>query len=527
MSLTKATYSMIQGAVVNVLDFGADPTGVADSTTAIQAAINSLAPTSSAVSPANAGGGTVYIPAGKFRITDTLLIGYGITLMGDGAGGYPYLANNAQMSQIQVDFGVNVNKWAIDSATYVTATGLRVAYNAYVNGNIGSDYNGLELVAIRGITVFQLGGQTNIPYGGIRLIGCPNMVIDQVTIQGFGVGLQLNTCFGSSVTRITSQSNYYGLLCYNANNNIYVQGQFDKIIDPLDLTVPVGRIPTWMPDAASFASAYYMASSHYQASKGVIIAADAAVGSNSATINVITQYWNDPAFFFNSYANTLVSLYIEGTQAQNIISSAQASWTCINMQNFTLAATRVVDMGFQSVGQINIGGNNLSTTFIRNLWGSLSPSDPSYLLLQNSSNTTGPFDVPDHPRLRRLVGQNRGDVTMGVTSATGTITSVTNEEAYYIKYGNQVTIYFTFTVANNGTGATYITVTGMPFPCSSTVGASGTAHNSTLGLCEIWAAPTFSVFNVRLYNGTYPATTGDVISGSFTYFVNSTAALLV
>ena len=30
MALTKATFSMIKGASANVLDFGADPTGVAD-----------------------------------------------------------------------------------------------------------------------------------------------------------------------------------------------------------------------------------------------------------------------------------------------------------------------------------------------------------------------------------------------------------------------------------------------------------------------------------------------------------------
>jgi polygalacturonase len=40
MSLTKVTYSMIQGTPANVLDFGADPTGSADSTTAIQAALD-------------------------------------------------------------------------------------------------------------------------------------------------------------------------------------------------------------------------------------------------------------------------------------------------------------------------------------------------------------------------------------------------------------------------------------------------------------------------------------------------------
>jgi hypothetical protein len=39
MSLTKATYSMINGACANVLDFGADPTGVANSTAAFNAAL--------------------------------------------------------------------------------------------------------------------------------------------------------------------------------------------------------------------------------------------------------------------------------------------------------------------------------------------------------------------------------------------------------------------------------------------------------------------------------------------------------
>ena len=59
MALTKATYSMIEGAPVNVLDFGADPTGVANSTAAFAAAF----------SVAN----RISIPAGTF-IVDTLNI---------------------------------------------------------------------------------------------------------------------------------------------------------------------------------------------------------------------------------------------------------------------------------------------------------------------------------------------------------------------------------------------------------------------------------------------------------------------
>ena len=53
MTLTKATYSMIDGAPVNVLDYGADPTGVADSTAAIQAALDS-------------GAHDIYLPEGTY-----------------------------------------------------------------------------------------------------------------------------------------------------------------------------------------------------------------------------------------------------------------------------------------------------------------------------------------------------------------------------------------------------------------------------------------------------------------------------
>lgn len=526
MSLTKVSYSMIQGAIVNVLDYGAVGNGIADDTAAIQAAINSLATTSSASAT---GGGTVYIPAGKFRITSTIKIGFGITLVGNNGGGYPFIGANAKISEIYVDFGANVNQWAIDSATYVTSTGLAVAYNAFVNGSIDSAFNSLHNVAIKGLVIRDANEalQTNVPWGAIRLVGCPNAVVQDISIVGFGIGLQLNTSFGTSINNITSLTNYYGLLAYNANNNIQVRGQFDKIVSPSSLTVPVGRIPSWMPDAASFASSFYMNGAHYQNSKGIIIAADNAVGSNSAVIDVILQYWEDCVFLYNSYANTFTSLYVEGAAGEFVVSSAQSSWQITNLHNFTAAGTYVVDAGLQSVGYINVGGNNLSTNFFNNLWTSNSPADPSYVLVENESNVRTAFAIPDHPRLRRLVGQNRGTVTMDVTSATGTITSVTSKEAYYIKYGNQVTIYFTFTVANNGTGAGFLAITGMPYPCSSTIGASGTAHNSTLGLCEVWVAPTFSTFNIKLYNGTYPATTGDVISGSFTYYVNSTAALLV
>lgn len=81
MSLTKVSYSMITGAPVNILDCGADPTGVADSTTAINAAI----------AYAVTFNGEVIFPTGNYKITDTIKMfctsaGQGVNLTGIGAG---------------------------------------------------------------------------------------------------------------------------------------------------------------------------------------------------------------------------------------------------------------------------------------------------------------------------------------------------------------------------------------------------------------------------------------------------------
>jgi hypothetical protein len=86
MSLTKATYSMISGATVNVFDFMTPAmiadvqarTGLVDTTAAIQAAIDSL----------SSGGGVVRLPKGKYKTTAELLIPInGISLVGDGQFG--------------------------------------------------------------------------------------------------------------------------------------------------------------------------------------------------------------------------------------------------------------------------------------------------------------------------------------------------------------------------------------------------------------------------------------------------------
>jgi hypothetical protein len=72
MSLTKVSYSMVTGAPANVLDYGADLTGVADSTSAINAAL--------------AASNIVYMPPGIYKTTSSINVGASQQLYGASSG---------------------------------------------------------------------------------------------------------------------------------------------------------------------------------------------------------------------------------------------------------------------------------------------------------------------------------------------------------------------------------------------------------------------------------------------------------
>lgn len=71
MSLTKVSYSMIQGAVANVLDYGAVGDGIANDTAAVQNAVGS-------------GKSVVYFPAGTYNVDSTIVVPPNVSLVGEG-----------------------------------------------------------------------------------------------------------------------------------------------------------------------------------------------------------------------------------------------------------------------------------------------------------------------------------------------------------------------------------------------------------------------------------------------------------
>lgn len=117
MALTKVTYSMIEGAVVNVLDYGADPTGTDDSTSQIGAAI----------AAGIASGTTVHIPSGTYKFDGyrhSATDAFEVSIIGE-EGNEPVFIP----SQTAVDAGNYM--LLFPATTYTNVTGLSLSASIY------------------------------------------------------------------------------------------------------------------------------------------------------------------------------------------------------------------------------------------------------------------------------------------------------------------------------------------------------------------------------------------------------------
>lgn len=162
MSLTKATFSMIEGQVLNVLDFGAVGDGVTNCTAAIQAAIDSL--------PNNAQdgcGGAIFFPNGIYKVT----------------------------SQLSV-----INK-----------SNLRIVGEGFSGSWNSTDY---------GVTLQGTGSFTGIQF--TNSVGC---TVESIQMKGFGSALDFNACLGFRVLNCNFRENEIGATFFGNGVGI-VQGNF-------------------------------------------------------------------------------------------------------------------------------------------------------------------------------------------------------------------------------------------------------------------------------------------------------------
>ena len=206
---------------VSVLDFGADPTGVADSTVAIQAALDSL--------PAN--GGEVYAPTGQYRVTAGLVASKRVRFVGTG---YSFLLASASPCVI-------VKASTVTGPVLTLSASASTVENISFLGEVGNTGDGILIRAgrctLRDVSVFQMGND------GIRIgtdsgnENCNLWYLDNVKTKSNGQhGLHLSEGAGAladanagTCVNIDTQSNgAAGVYINGSQLNTFVGGAYQN-----------------------------------------------------------------------------------------------------------------------------------------------------------------------------------------------------------------------------------------------------------------------------------------------------------
>lgn len=215
MSLTKATFSMVQGAMFNVLDYGADPTGVADSAAAIQTAITA----------AQTAGGSVYLPTGAYKVNTKLTISAPIGFIGeanlidntaDRAG--TYIIKGADVIAIEVinSAGSTLRDFAVVGSGSDTTQGIKLTQcgrskldriSVVECGSHGIEFNNGNLTSFRDIYVLGNGGD-GLFVNGAATPDTNACVFQNIDARGnTGVGVNFANAWNVFGQGITAQQN--------------------------------------------------------------------------------------------------------------------------------------------------------------------------------------------------------------------------------------------------------------------------------------------------------------------------------
>jgi hypothetical protein len=194
MALTKVHNRLIEGATLNVKDFGAVGDGVADDTSAIQAAINAMT-----------AGGVLYLPEGTYRTTSEVSVSLPI--------------NHVHIKGAQQYATVILADHNGNAFTLATNNQPRVS-NLYIKKN----------------TIGTRGSRTGV---GMRVFGdfgagsSIQAKVDHCRIEGFGKGLDIYGAFLSYFSDLTLKKND---ISYYLNNNTNDSITFFNCASNLDIS---------------------------------------------------------------------------------------------------------------------------------------------------------------------------------------------------------------------------------------------------------------------------------------------------
>lgn len=191
MSLTKVSYSMITGAPANVIDFGADPSGVSDSTSAIQDAIDSLT------------SGVVLFPPGTYIVSAKLVLKSNVSLSGNNATityTVPYEDDQGFLTDNNVAIeNVTVSGLVFDGNGTWTSTPFA---NPYGGGNSVGFTNGQRGIRLDNASTKNIVVKNNVFTGleqGFYSGACTNVIITDNIFETIGTAAINTSCQFSTI----------------------------------------------------------------------------------------------------------------------------------------------------------------------------------------------------------------------------------------------------------------------------------------------------------------------------------------
>jgi hypothetical protein len=326
---------------ISVKDFGVVGDGVADDTAAIQAALDYVGST---------GGGTVKLPrtSGRYRITSGLKLPSYVTLEGIAADRFPFNSSPAE-SCLLADFS-NVNQWVIEPKT--TKNGTAVAYNDIIA--ITDTFTYTYNCCVKNLHIEAV---NTVPFGAVRMHGCPGSMVENVSAVGTGAGLLVNQCYGGSYV-MHNLTKYYGTIVWEDVNacrfDVYNAG-----IEPSALTVPSGYLMPFMSAFNGLLVGTYKLNTndHYNRTWGMIVGASTSTSANNR-IDVVAERYSGGVFQHQAYGTVFNAFYVESkVDVMSYGCVATVSRFVINSLHAYMSGTgKVFDLGLTVYARITAIG---------------------------------------------------------------------------------------------------------------------------------------------------------------------------
>lgn len=357
--------------VVTDASWGAKGDGTSDDYTAIQSALDYAE---------QQGGGDVVLPLtlnSQYRITRGLKIGSYTRLRGLGPCRYPFNAGNR--SALVADFS-EFRQWIIEPKTL--HQGNSFAYNEMIADKVGVG-GGLPSTPTFNCSIANLviTSKNTLPYGGIRLHGCPGSVINNVSVHNVGCGVLINCCFGGRYS-VHTLSAYYGVVAFDDVNG----NSFE--IYAARMESYSGVVPDAYQTAAykniynKFISVHGLAKNdHFNRSTGLIFMSGGTT-NNTNVVEYVGERFTNALFVLYTYSLLFTKFYVESDQDVMLtaIAGARSDIKIDTFHAYMSGGGEYFDTGFVQKMDISVNG----IAFARS-WGSIQAENATYVKIRNRS----------------------------------------------------------------------------------------------------------------------------------------------